>query len=84
MWDVRTKILFYNDNGINKDTQKLLKDNIEIANQTLIELKNQDQQFLNMEGSLSNIEYFSKKSKDIIKRMGGFLKEFGYHRYLQI
>ena len=58
----------------NKDTQKLLQDNIEIANQTLIELKNQDQQFINMDESLSNIEYFSKKSKDIIKRMGGFFK----------
>ena len=62
----------------NLESQKLLNENIEIANQILSELKNQDEQFNEMGNSLSNIEYYSEKSKNILRRLSSVIKRFWY------
>ena len=66
------------DHSRNLESQKLLNENIEIAYQTLSELKNQDEQFNEMGNSLSNIEYYSEKSKNILRRLSSVIKRFWY------
>ena len=66
------------DHSRNLESQKLLNENIEIANQILSELKNQDEQFNEMGNSLSNIEYYSEKSKNILRRLSSVIKRFWY------
>jgi hypothetical protein len=61
---------------INVDT--LLDENLEIAENTLSQLEIQEEQLNNAEYSILNIEYYSKKSKDILKRMGSFFKRVWY------
>ena len=60
------------------NSEEILNENLEIANRTLEVLSNQERQLTNMEDSLFNIEYYSKKSKDILKRMEGFFKRLWY------
>ena len=66
------------DHNRNLESQKLLNENIEIAYQTLSELKNQDEQFNEMGNSLSNIQYYSEKSKNILRRLSSVIKRFWY------
>lgn len=61
---------------INVDT--LLDENLEIAENTLSQLEIQEEQLINSDYSLLNIEYYSRKSKDILKRMGSFFKRLWY------
>ena len=65
------------------DINTLLEQNLEVAEQTLRLLKEQEEQLNNSTNSLSNIEYYSKKSKDILKRMDGFFKRL-WHRPVDI
>ena len=60
----------------NVDT--LLDENLEIAENTLSQLEIQEEQLNNAEYSMLNIEYYSKKSRDILKRMEGFFKRIWY------
>ena len=60
------------------NSEEILNENLEIANRTLEVLSNQERQLINVEDSLFNIEYYSKKSKDILKRMEGFFKRLWY------
>ena len=58
--------------------ESLIDENLHIAHETLNQLKEQDEQLNNVDSSLFNIEYYSKKSKDILKRMESFLKRLWY------
>ena len=60
------------------NSEYLIDENLEIANQTLEVLKSQEKQLNIVEDSLFNIEYYSRKSKDILKRMDGFFKRLWY------
>ena len=60
------------------NSEDLIDENLDIANQTLEVLKNQEKQLNDVEDSLFNIEYYSRKSKDILKRMEGFFKRLWY------
>ena len=58
--------------------ESLVEENLQIAKETLNQLKHQDEQLNSVNKSLSNIEYYSQKSKDILKRMDTFFKRLWY------
>ena len=58
--------------------ESLVEENLQIAKETLNQLKHQDEQLNSVNNSLFNIEYYSQKSKDILKRMEGFFKRLWY------
>lgn len=57
---------------IEDEVNSILDDNIEIATRTQNQLVYQGQQIENVELKLTNIEYFTNKGKEIIKRMSSF------------
>ena len=58
--------------------ESLVQENLQIAKETLNQLKHQDEQLNSVNKSLFNIEYYSQKSKDILKRMDTFFKRLWY------
>ena len=56
----------------------LIDENLHLAHETLNQLEEQDKQLNNVNSSLFNVEYYSKKSKDILKRMDSFFKRLWY------
>ena len=58
--------------------ESLIDENLYLAHETLNQLKEQDEQLNNVDSSLFNLEYYSKKSKDILKRMDSFFKRLWY------
>ena len=60
------------------NVDNLLDENLEIAENTLSQLEIQEEQLNNAEYSLLNIEYYSRKSRDILKRMENFFKRVWY------
>jgi hypothetical protein len=58
--------------------ESLVEENLQIAKETLNQLKHQDEQLNSVNKSLFNIEYYSQKSKDILKRMDTFFKRLWY------
>lgn len=58
--------------------ESLVEENLQIAKETLNQLKHQDEQLNSVNNSLFNIEYYSQKSKDILKRMDTFFKRLWY------
>ena len=64
---------FYN---IDDEINSILDENIEIATRTKNKLEFQGEQIDNVESKLINIEYLTKKGKEIINRMSSFFHRF--------
>jgi hypothetical protein len=61
---------------IEDEVNSILDENIENATRTQNKLVFQGQQIENVELKLTNIEYFTKKGKEIINRMSSFFHRF--------
>ena len=62
--------------NVQDELNSILDENILIAEQTHCELENQGQQIEDMERKLINIEYITRKGKDILNRMQSFFHRF--------
>ena len=63
-------------NDAQDEINSILDENIEIAENTKINLQNQGNQIDNINQRMINIEYITEKGKDIINRMSSFFHRF--------
>lgn len=60
------------------DIHSLLDDNLDIAEQTLNQIKKQGEQINSSDESISNIEYLSKQGEKLLDRMSSFFYRLYY------
>lgn len=60
------------------EIHSLLDDNLDIAEQTLNEIKKQGEQINSSDESISNIEYLSKQGEKLLNRMSSFFYRIYY------